>query len=258
MEKLYSVLRPIKKVFLRLDRFGLVKGVKINFAFLKNKGIIEVKIPKVNHPIKIRGGTSDINVFEEVFLLEDYNINVDVKPKLIIDGGANVGYASIFFANKYPDAEIIAVEPEESNFRLLKENVSFYPNVKLVKAGIHDKNTYLKISNLEKDQKWGFQVEESNADDKDAFKSITINDILKDSKRDMIDILKLDIEGSEKEVFEDCEDWLGKVKVLIIELHEVFKPGCEEVFYSKIKDYDFRKFQRGENIVLVRNIQKEL
>jgi hypothetical protein len=69
---------------------------------------------------------------------------------------------------------------------------------------------------------------------------------------DAIDILKIDIEGAEKEVFENSDLWMRKTNVIIIELHERLKDGCCRVFYNKTNDFD-REWSQGDSIFLVKN-----
>jgi FkbM family methyltransferase len=57
---------------------------------------------------------------------------------VIIDAGANIGLSALFFANKYPDAKIFAIEPEETNYKLLELNTKPYNNVCLIKAALWD------------------------------------------------------------------------------------------------------------------------
>ena len=65
-----------------------------------------------------------------------------------------------------------------------------------------------------------------------------------------LDLLNLDIEGSEMSVFESgYEEWLPKVKLLIIELHERMRPGCTAVFEKAINQYHFERSISGENLV---------
>jgi hypothetical protein len=64
-----------------------------------------------------------------------------------------------------------------------------------------------------------------------------------------IDLLKVDIEGAEKEAFETC-DWIRDVRCLMIELHDGFKPGCSEVVGSVMQE--FSKVRRGETNLYVR------
>ena len=58
-----------------------------------------------------------------------------------------------------------------------------------------------------------------------------------------IDILKLDVEGAEKELFEHDPAWLANVGVLMIELHDRFKPGCSKALYSALVRHDFRELR---------------
>ncbi|MEA3329321.1 MAG: FkbM family methyltransferase [Nanoarchaeota archaeon] len=201
--------------------------------------------------IVFRKGTSDADVFRQVFIEKEYKLPVKINPKLIIDCGANVGYSSLWFAKKFPTAEIIAVEPEESNYKLLQENTKLCKNIKTIKAGIWCKRIFLKIVNLSSG-KWGFQTKEVNKNQKHDIQAITIKDILKKADTKKIDILKLDIEGAEKELFSKNTSWLNKVNMIIIEFHDYFRKGCSNSFYSAINRRDWNEFRRGENVILVR------
>ena len=209
------------------------------------------KVPEFGE-MTLRKNTSDSSVFWQVFVNKEYDVPLNIQPKLIIDGGANIGCATLWFRKKYPDAQIISIEPEESNFKILEENTKKLSKVKIIKAGIWNKNTALKIENPNLG-KWGFETKETTNNEKGSLSAVTIDKILTDSGYEEIDILKLDIEGSEKEVFESgYENWLGKTKVIIIELHERMREGAEKSFYSAIAKYNFEKSQSGENIILIR------
>ena len=77
-------------------------------------------LKKLKYSFSFRNNPFDFATFEEVILKEDYNLNINFNPSTIIDGGANIGLTSVFFANRYPKAEIVAVEPEEGNFEMLR------------------------------------------------------------------------------------------------------------------------------------------
>jgi FkbM family methyltransferase len=202
----------------------------------------------------MRKNTSDEKVFWQIFVEKELDLDYKIEPKLIIDGGANIGASTLWFAKKFPSAQIIAVEPEESNFKILQKNCGALPNVKLIKAALWNKNTELKIKNIGLG-KWGFAVVESKPDDKKKITAITIDNILADSGREEIDILKLDIEGSEKELFElGFENWLGKTKILIIELHDHLRSGSEQAFRSAIAKYNFTENRNGEKVVLIKTL----
>ena len=70
----------------------------------------------------------------------------------------------------------------------------------------------------------------------------------------IIDILKIDIERSEKKIFADSNvhNWLNKVKVLIIELHDRYKKGGSYYFFKAISKYYWHFTFRGENLIFIR------
>jgi FkbM family methyltransferase len=196
-------------------------------------------------------GTSDFGVFQQIFIDNYYDFPIDIKPKLIIDGGANVGYASIYFANRFPNAKVIAIEPNDNNYKMLNENSFKYFNIKPIKSAIWNTNTTLHVNDVGREE-CGFIVEEAGINDQEIFKGITINDILKEFECNYIDILKLDIEGAEKEVFSsNYEEWLCKVHILIIELHDRFKPGCSEAFLSAIYNYNCYKIIKQHDATII-------
>lgn len=202
-------------------------------------------------PLIIRSNTTDASVFCQIFVMKDYNFSVSPTPKFIIDGGAYVGYSALYFLSKYPNATIAAVEPEKANFRILKEHTENLNNVICFNAGLWHKDAYLKVRDRGYGQ-WGFMTEEVRESDRHDIKAITIGTILEETGFDTIDILKLDIEGAEKELFSENTDWLDKVNILIIELHDRMKEGCSKSFYSAIGKYEWNESRRGENLIFVK------
>lgn len=172
---------------------------------------------KLGQKILLRSNTSDVNVFAEMFLFRDYNYNLPISPKTIIDAGANVGYASLWFHHKYPSAHIIAIEPELSNYKLLADNTKNIPNIDILHKGLWSKATKLEIIN-EDGSKYGFITREVPQSTNEGIETCTVSglyNIFEKKGFSSIDLLKIDIEGAEKEVFSDNYDlWLDKVKVI--------------------------------------------
>jgi FkbM family methyltransferase len=211
-------------------------------------------------PIFVRNDTSDIGIFRSIIENGKYDFIVDKEPNVIIDAGANIGLSTIFFANKYPNAKIIAIEPEESNYRLLKKNTEFYNNIFLIKAALWDsvREIYLFDTGLDKD---GFMVGEKGSgkdmitpysNEQYLIKTVTVEKIIADYKLTKIDIFKIDIEGSEKEVFNNCISWIDNVNSIIVELHERMKKGCNKSFYKITKRFD-KICKYDEDIYLIKN-----
>lgn len=213
----------------------------------------KVNLPSYeSRPVYVRVKTSDVWVFEQIFLQKAYDLTfLNLNPKVIFDVGANVGYSAIFFAHTYPEAHIFAVEPENSNFQLLRKNSEYYPNITTLQAALWKTKGTVQIANPNA-EKWAFQVAEPS-DNVSANKigALTMGNLLEKASSERIDILKLDIEGSEVELFSaNCESWLDKVSVIIIELHDRLRKGCSETFYSATKSYDFKKLERQEDVIL--------
>jgi len=95
-----------------------------------------MRLGKRKYPFSLRDNPYDYATFEEVLLREAYYMDLGFEPQTIIDGGANIGLTSVYFANRYPGANIVSVEPEEMNFQLLEKNTRPYPAISLLRAGI--------------------------------------------------------------------------------------------------------------------------
>ncbi len=230
---------------LGIDGLKFLKEIKKK----KNGELITIKIKNYLHPISLRNKTSDIPTFYQCIFNKEYDINVDFTPKVIVDLGANIGLTTVFFKNRYPNCKIICVEPEESNFNLLKENTKNYKNIKLYKAGVWNKSTNLIIEDKGYGH-YGYTVKESNKKTENSILSIGVNEIIKENNLEQIDILKIDIEGAEKELFEEnYSSWLPKVKVIIIEFHDRMKPNCAKTFFKALINYNFEFSLKGENVI---------
>lgn len=195
--------------------------IKKNYAIINKKDI--------QSSIYLRTNTTDIHVYHQIFMRGDYETSFPFYPKTIIDCGANIGLATVYFKNKYPNAKIISIEPEESNFNMLIKNCQGYHDIYCLKSGIWNENTYLNVVDNGYGH-WGFATEKTSHEN-NKVSGVTIDYIMNKFNIDEVDILKIDIEGSEKELFEkNIENWIEKVKVIIIELHD--RNGLKEIFLA--------------------------
>ncbi len=248
------MIRSIRIYFTILGFYGILCAIK---AKLKNSTVY-FKIDRLDCkcPFSLRIPSSDVPTYKQVFINQEYDFLVKTKPKVIVDAGANIGLASIYFANKYPSAKIIAIEPEQSNFKILKENVTPYPNIIPVQAALWNKNEEINLIDPGLG-KWGFMTDMKNSPESlpgitcHAVATMTIDKIMDDYHLKKIDILKIDIEGAEREVFADTSSWIEKVDSLIVELHEHMKAGCNRSFYCGSNGFD-NEWNQGENVYLSR------
>src|SRR5215471_7071905 len=140
------------------ERFGVLPAVLSYINLLRNNGIGIAPGRSAGHEVFLRPGTTDQNVYEQVLLEKEYDIDLG-SPSFIVDAGAHIGLTSIFFASKYPGATVVAIEPEPSNFALLVQNVRHYPYIKPVHAGLWSKRGHLRIQNQDVST-WSFRVSE--------------------------------------------------------------------------------------------------
>lgn len=240
------------------NRFTTVTGhwekwrwTGIRFLFhraLKPNRLISINLKQLKEPVYLRNSTSDISVFYQVFFQDSYKLDYPSPVEAIIDCGANIGLSSIFYSLHFPQAKIIALEPEENNFNLLVKNCRPYENIIPLKAGIWNKRTGLEVIN-KTGQPWEMQVVESHAPNADV-EAVSVPCLLEKYNLKKIDILKIDIEGSEKELFETgSEKWLPLTKTLIIELHDHYRRGAARSFFRAVHRYEYTMLKRRENLV---------
>ncbi|MBK6790779.1 MAG: FkbM family methyltransferase [Betaproteobacteria bacterium] len=87
------------------------------------------------------------------------------RPRGIVDAGAHIGLATVYLATRFPQATIVALEPEPSNYRLLCKNVASLKNVVTVNAGLWSRAARVKLVDPGHST-WGFRVVEAAADDR--------------------------------------------------------------------------------------------
>src|SRR5262245_59178053 len=90
--------------------------------------LVRVQVPPLQ-PLFLRAGTSAILIFRQLFIRRELDFPLPGAPAVIIDAGANIGLASLYFAARFPQARILALEVEPSNFRMLTLNTRDYPQV---------------------------------------------------------------------------------------------------------------------------------
>jgi FkbM family methyltransferase len=249
------MIRNAKFYLDTVGRDGLMCAIKSKLS--RSTVLLELKRGDCRHPFFLRIPSSDVPTYRQVFIDQEYKVSAGIQPEVIIDAGANIGLASIYFANKYPNARIISIEPELSNFELLERNVAPYPQITAVQAALWHRNEEIDLVDPGLG-KWGFMTEEKGSAEIvcsspcHAVTAMTVDKIMTDYNLTKIDILKIDIEGAEREVFSDSSPWIDKVNSLIIELHERMKAGCNRSFYCGSNGFD-EEWHQGENVFLSRS-----
>ncbi|HRD52319.1 MAG TPA: FkbM family methyltransferase [Flavobacteriales bacterium] len=224
-------MKPLRELLAHVKAHGLLRGVRIVWLKSQRTGkLARISSPVTGGPVWVRPGTSDMAIYDQI-VLHPY-LPRDLKVQTIIDCGSNIGLTVRYLAAAYPDARIIAVEPDESNFALLQRNCEGLPNISCVKAGIWPVTGSI---NLQKDGLGpsAFRTTEGTGDS--PVEAVTIPLLLERFGMDRVSLLKIDIEGSELELF-SCPDnsWIERIDAISIELHDSWRPGCGDAFFKAI------------------------
>jgi FkbM family methyltransferase len=157
-----------------------------------------------------------LHTYKEIFENEIYRFASDSNIPVIIDCGANIGLSVIYFKLLYPDSTVIAFEPDNNNFELLKKNIDSnnFGNVELYKKAVWIKDGTISFEASESEAS---RINEEKADDAALVKCIKLVSFL--SRYQKIDFLKMDIEGAEDKVIDDCSDVLSNIQNMFIEYH---------------------------------------
>lgn len=190
--------------------------------------------------IFVRPNRGDLFILYEVLAREAYAIpsgRLDPKEvNTILDCGANIGLTSIYFAQKYPQARIIAIEPDPENVEILKANVSGIDRIIPIRAAVvggRSRPVYLSSDQ----PAYGNRISSSDFGTRGVeVPGLTIFDICRRNNIEKVDLLKVDIEGAEQEVFA-APDFLRMVRMVAIELHAPY--GVDD-FSGDISDFGFR------------------
>ena len=196
--------------------------------------MFSVNLPDLAHPISMRAGTSDMWVFDQIFLYKEMETDLGQDISFIIDAGANIGLTSAYLANRFPAAKILALEVDRQNFELLAANARPYPNITPLLKGLWKRRANLIIDNPE-EYPWAFTVSEVGGQGTSTIEGVGVADLLREFSWERVDLLKMDIEGAELEVLSHgTEEWLDRVTVLAVEFH-FQRVGCWELF-CRIRD----------------------
>ena len=211
---------------------------------------IRVELPHDEREVIARGGTTDAAVYQEVVLGRELEIPVKIQPRFIIDGGAYVGYSSIFFSKEYPDAKVLSVEANADNFAVLQENVSRFPQVSAIHAAIYTEEGTITMEDPV-NEAWAHRVKSGKEAAPDGgrltsaeVRATTIQRLLEESGEPRIDLIKLDIEGVEYDLFQSGNlGWLERTGAVLIECHDKFRPGCSALVKTELESRGFRSVQ---------------
>ncbi len=212
-----------------------------------------------------RSGTTDEGVISQIFKRGDYELRklpcykaigealrdfdeMGVRP-LVIDAGANIGAASVFFNLMLPKSRIAAIEPEERNFEVLCRNMEGL-DADCIRGALASSPGRATLSDPDRGS-WAFRTERATGQDA-SVPCVTIDEIYVRELSEEVKpfIVKIDIEGFEKDVFSANTDWVDQTPILIVEIHDWLLPGARtsQTFLQCVAGKDRGFHFIGENI----------
>jgi FkbM family methyltransferase len=203
----------------------------------------------------LRYGTADARVYYQVSTREDYAVRIDPEPRLVVDCGAHIGLTTRYLAERFPTATVVAIEPDHGNFSLLEANTADFANVFCLHAALVGKSGPVSVENPDADT-WLFRVGEPTEGSR-VVPGMTVTDVLDRVGEGPIDILKLDIEGSERDVLSASRHWISTVEVLMVETHDRFAPGSSRAVYDATRDFPY-EWHYGEISGFARRMPKSV
>ena len=241
----------VRQTFSALQRDGL----RVAFIFLmvnlqRKAGSKEAKLHRLRpralaHSVTLRAGRSDFFFYGQIFIDDEFAPVRSLQVRNIVDLGGNIGLASVWCLNQFPEARVVTIEANPVNYASLAMNLAPYGSRAVtVEGGVWWRNAGLTV--LRRQNEGDAQVRERQPGD-DLATSIDGWDIPSLMERggfDHVDLLKMDVEGAEVELFEHGADrWLPLVRNLALETHG---PHCEAALERGLRHYNYRKAVRGE------------
>ncbi|MGA2607489.1 MAG: FkbM family methyltransferase [Terriglobia bacterium] len=183
-------------------------------------------IPTLQHPLYVRPGSTDLEEVVYSTVRQAYGHCLPSSPvRVIVDAGANIGDSTAWYLSKFPEARVIALEPDLENFRVLEINCRPYGDrVCLLCAALWSETGRLSLKHPGARDAVSVHEWDGNND----CQGISMPDLMQTQGISQVDILKIDIEDAERALFSTAQDsWLEHVRTIAIEIHSA--PSLEAV-----------------------------
>jgi FkbM family methyltransferase len=166
--------------------------------------------------LSVVGRRGDGTVFFEQFGLDVYGTAVPGPVRTVVDLGANVGYAALRLSRLYPKARLVCVEPVAAARSLLEDNLAR----NRVDAQVSGVAVVGAPGRYEIDADGHFGAASVRSSRGGPIEGITLVELLDRAGLDVVDLLKVDIEGSERDLLTRASGWAPRVRTILAELHD--------------------------------------
>jgi FkbM family methyltransferase len=228
----------LRNVWKELPHLSLGSSLRY-VRMMAGRGGETVHLHPRHHPglsFDIRAAGSDRWTFREIFVHEVYREVVEQvgHARRFVDLGANIGLASLYFLEKFPEAQGLAVEANPATFAMLERNLA--GECAKGRASLFLGAAWSRDGAVAGDDGGspdGFSrfsvrpVPEATADGAGLIPARRVETLLDAQGWDRVDLIKIDIEGAEIELFRGGADWLERTRCVAMEFHDDSARQCD-------------------------------
>ena len=224
MSRLNRIVRKLRRIA-KSDLAGFDQIRYVVSASGQGVGLVTYRL-RGGTSVALRKGTTDSKVFDEIFVEQAYapcvaGLPDNLGPVTLIDLGANIGLSALFLTRALEVAEIVAVEPDPENFRLLSENLrrsGLAPRSTTIRAFAGAEHAFAELHDSGNGA-WGMRM---GARSDTGSPVLPLAEIAASVKTSTPIVLKCDIEGGERQLFLHIRDWEHLIHYILLELHTEF------------------------------------
>lgn len=259
-----------------LRRFGVRDGLRLVVAIEggqpEDRGRrVAYRVPGMDAPVQLRQTVSDHSIFWQCLVMQQYDLDrfphstrldetyrAEVtagRSPVIIDCGANIGLSALWFARRFPQACIIAIEPDAENFAMLQANTAHLGSrMQCINGAVWSDTVPLKIENPDSGSA-AFRIRPAQAGEEDVIAAYSIDDLYRQGGDGVLLAVKIDIEGAQSTLFRANADWVGRAHLITLELDDWLMPwaGTSRSFFACVSRYRFEYLLGGESIFCFRD-----
>lgn len=271
-----SAARWLRSVFEDFARntfyFGPLFVLRNVRLYLPGSGpYVTVKIPRHGN-LWVRPKDSDFEVVQEILGTHEYDLSRfaqygriqeryeailrNGKTPLIVDAGAYIGVSSMVFSDQFPKAKVLAVEPNPANARLCARNTATHPNIRTIEAALGGRPGRALLDTSADPFSWGVRTERIDGGNVEV---LTIPQLI-ETEGDGVSLflVKIDIEGFEKDVFEGDTGWTDQPAAIVVEIHDWMLPGkaTSRALLRHMASQEREVLISGENLIFVKDAER--